>query len=77
MYNKMEWEVIPTLSFSIESSSTFTVPKGVKKIDVFCVGGGGAGSIMGRTASPFTSFSVAAGCGGYTTTLYTIQITLA
>ena len=27
----------------LRSSSTFTVPKGVKKIDVFCVGGGGAG----------------------------------
>ena len=26
------------------SSSTFTVPKGVKKIDVFCVGGGGGGT---------------------------------
>ena len=25
----------------LRSSSTFTVPKGVKKIDVFCVGGGG------------------------------------
>ena len=29
------------------SSSTFTVPKGVKKIDVFCVGGGGAGGLQG------------------------------
>ena len=28
------------------SSSTFTVPKGVKKIDVFCVGGGGGDGAM-------------------------------
>ena len=41
-----------------ESSSTFTVPKGVKKIDVFCVGGGGGGS------SDFSNFGGAAGGTG-------------
>ena len=68
----MEWEVIPTLSFSIESSSTFTVPKGVKKIDVFCVGGGGAGGSYtpnvtnGGSSIVGDICTAAAGCSGNT-----------
>ena len=31
------------------SSTTFTVPKGVKKIDAFCVGGGGGSGMFGLT----------------------------
>ena len=53
--------------FFTESSSTFTVPRGVHKIDVFCVGGGGAS----------TSFSVWAGGGGggYTSTVLGASVT--
>jgi hypothetical protein len=46
------------------SSGTFTVPKGVKSIDVFCVGGGG-GCYDACTA----------GGGGYTKTVKNISVT--
>ena len=54
-----------------ESSSTFTVPKGVKKIDVFCVGGGGAGTTPFEVAS--SCFGVGGG-GGYTTTKLGVDV---
>ena len=46
----------------LRSSSTFTVPKGVKKIDVFCVGGGGSTN------------ELAGGGGGYTTTKLGVNV---
>ena len=65
-------------SLIYESSSTFTVPKGVKKIDVFCVGGGGgrkgssaAGggyttTVLGASVTPGQQLSVVVGAGGDT-----------
>jgi hypothetical protein len=47
------------------SSGTFTVPKGVKSIDVFCVGGGGGG----------TPHCYSGGGGGYTTTTKAASVT--
>ena len=72
----MEWEVIPTLLLFIiqESSSTFTVPKGVKKIDVFCVGGG-AGGGGGYNFSTSSSISGSGGGSGYTITKLGVDIT--
>ena len=51
------------------SSSTFTVPKGVKKIDVFCVGGGGHGN-----AANFIDWHGGGG-GGYTNTVLGASVT--
>ena len=45
-----------------ESSTNFTVPKGVKKIDVFCVGGGG-GTVGGGGGYTKTALSVAVAPG--------------
>ena len=50
------------------SSSTFTVPKGVKKIDVFCVGGGGHG-----VGANFSDWFGGAG-GGYTATKLGVDV---
>ena len=41
------------------SSGVFTVPKGVKEIEVFCVGGGGSG---------YKPFESNGGAGGFTKT---------
>ena len=60
------------------SSSTFTVPKGVKKIDVFCVGGGGGGntSRYGYVGSSVWDFAGGGGGGGgYTTTVLNVDVT--
>ena len=54
-----------------ESSSTFTVPKGVKKIDVFCVGGGGSVPFICVSYSDGEDavfISGGGGGGGYTST---------
>ena len=57
------------------SSSTFTVPKGVKKIDVFCVGGGGGGAVSSfkfiycdNSTTRFQEEAAPGGGGGYTAT---------
>jgi hypothetical protein len=75
-------EYISTLSNSavFTTSGIFTVPKGVKSIDVFCVGGGG-GSIKNETASGYYD-SVAynsakcsgGGGGGYTKTSFNLNL---
>ena len=62
------------------SSTKFTVPKGVKKIDVFCVGGGGSG---GNSNAVSAGFGVNArkylggggGGGGYTNTMKNVAVT--
>ena len=69
-----------------ESSSTFTVPKGVKKIDVFCVGGGGGGGTQGgymytlpTSSGPeeyYTNiWGGGGGGGGYTNTMKNVAVT--
>ena len=62
----------------IHSSTNFTVPKGVKKIDVFCVGGGGGGntSSYGYVGSSVWDFAGGGGGGaGYTTTVLNVDVT--
>ena len=50
------------------TSGTFTVPAGVRSIDVFCVGGGGGGGYNGIDA-PRYDMEFGGGGGGYTKTL--------
>ena len=61
-----------------ESSSTFTVPKGVKKIDVFCVGGGCGGFSArsdGNTSDGYADVGGGGGGGGYTSTKLGADVT--
>ena len=62
------------------SSTKFTVPKGVKKIDVFCVGGGGSGRYStlwspGPYATASFTTGGSGGGGGYTNTMKNIVVT--
>jgi hypothetical protein len=63
------------------SSGTFTVPKGVTKIDVFCVGGGhlGGGCSAGSDGTagyaPCYTSGGYGGSGGFTTTVKSISVT--
>jgi hypothetical protein len=59
------------------SSGTFTVPKGVKKIDVFCVGGGGGargGYASYSYGSGWYGQAAGGGGGGYTKTVKNIAV---
>jgi hypothetical protein len=59
------------------SSGIFTVPKGVKKIDVFCVGGGGAGGPQySYYSGAYQEYQAGYGGGaGYTKTVNGIAVT--
>ncbi len=57
---------------SFTSSGTFTIPAGVRSIDVFCVGGGGAGT-SGRSGG--NVYCGGGGGGGYTNTVKSIAVT--
>lgn len=54
------------------SSGIFTVPAGVKSVDVFVVGGGGGGG-KGKSTTPY-QYCGSGGGGGYTTALYGISV---
>ena len=58
------------------SSSTFTVPKGVKKIDVFCVGGGcgGFSSRSDDCSDSYNDVGGGGGGGGYTATKLGVDV---
>ena len=63
------------------SSTTFTVPKGVKKIDAFCVGGGGQGGKSGTftnylgSGNDVETRAGGGGGGGYTSTVLGADVT--
>ena len=57
------------------SSGTFTVPDGVTRIDVFCVGGGQGGGAGGKYSSSLSHYAGSGGCGGFTTTKKSISVT--
>ena len=69
--------------FTLLRSTTFTVPKGVKKIDAFCVGGGGGGSnyydshsSTDNSGTTTTYVTIGGGGGGgYTTTQLNTEVT--
>lgn len=54
------------------SSGIFTVPYGVRSVDMFCVGGGGGG---GNGTSVSNNYAGGGGGGGYTTTQKSISVT--
>ena len=53
---------------TFKSSGTFTVPAGVRSIDIFCVGGGGSGGRGGTSNSGSGQINGGGGGGGYTAT---------
>ncbi len=55
------------------ASGTFTVPAGVRSIDIFCVGGGAAGSPGKDNGSPY--YGGAGGGSGYTATKKAYAVT--
>lgn len=61
----------------VTSSKVFEVPINVNKIDVFCVGGGGAGgrSLTERYNGEITKRSGGGGGGGYTATAKNVVVT--
>lgn len=61
--------VAPKGMQTFTSSGTFTVPKSVTSIDVFAVGGGGAGGTASGSATG------GGGAGGYTATLKSYKVT--
>lgn len=79
---KLVWQsVIEAGSIKFTESTTWTVPDGMKKIDIFCCGGGGG---AGGTYETVTLDGVAyinyyyygsCGAGGYTNTLLSYDVT--
>jgi hypothetical protein len=57
----------------LTSSQVWTVPSGVKVLDVFCVGGGG-GSAAGEYSDYNTRYGSGGGGGGYTSTLLNLSV---
>ena len=61
---------------SITGTKTWTVPEGVRQIDVFCVGGGGNGSTCcGEGKQVYPNRGGCGGGGGYTATKKAIAVT--
>lgn len=54
--------------YTFTSSGTFTVPTGVSKIDIFCVGGGGGGAGYASGSGTNAHNGGGGGGGGYTAT---------
>ena len=66
-YNVNATTSAPKGSQTFTSSGTFTVPSGVTSIDIFCVGGGGAGGGIYCKDDP-NYFATGGAGGGYTST---------
>lgn len=61
--------------YTFTASGTFTVPTGVSKIDIFCVGGGGGGG-GGLASNSLAAWGAGGGGGGgYTATKTNISVT--
>lgn len=76
---KLVWQnVAPPGEQIFTSSTVWTVPNGVRSVDVFCVGAGGTNSIYDRSASGIQTSnhreSAGAG-GGYTATVKGLSVT--
>lgn len=69
--------VVPAGQVVFTTSQVWTVPTGVKKVDVFLVGGGsgGAGSSIIGTSESRTSFGGFGGSSGYTLTQLDFPVT--
>lgn len=60
------------ISYTYTSSTIVTVPQGYTQADIFCVGGGGAGS-LGRTDS-YDHYGGGGGGGGRTSTAWNVSV---
>ena len=79
---RLAWQsIVEAGSIKFTSSTTWTVPSGIKKIDIFCCGGGGGG---GGSAETVTSSGLkfsdkyyygSCGAGGYTATKLSYDVT--
>lgn len=78
---KLVWQsIVEAGSVKFTSSTTWTVPSGIKKIDIFCCGGGGGagGSYQAVTATSVWSdkyYYGSCGAGGYTATKLSYDVT--
>lgn len=58
----------------LTSSGVWTVPDGVRSIDIFLVGGGGGGGTGEKKGASYPWYSGTGGAGGYTGTWKSIQV---
>lgn len=78
---RLAWQsIIEAGSIKFTSSTTWTVPSGMKKIDIFCVGGGGGAGGSYKTVNATSSWSEkyyygSCGAGGYTATKLSYDVT--
>lgn len=78
---KLVWQsIVEAGSVKFTSSTTWTVPSGIKKIDIFCVGGGGGAGGSYKTVNAGSSWSQkyyygSCGAGGYTATKLSYDVT--
>ena len=63
---------IDPITKTFTGSTTYTIPSGYTKMDVFCVGGGGNGG--GKSSSSSYTSGQGGGAGGYTKTTKNISI---
>jgi hypothetical protein len=78
---RLVWQsIVEAGSVKFTSSTTWTVPSGIKKIDIFCVGGGGGAGGSYKTVNAGSSWSQkyyygSCGAGGYTATKLSYDVT--
>ncbi len=70
------WQLAEDGQQIFTSSGTFTVPDGVHKVDIFCVGGGGrAGTSYKNSLYNHVGSGGGGGAGGYTKTMLGVELT--
>ena len=78
---RLVWQsIVEAGSVKFTSSTTWTVPSGIKKIDIFGVGGGGGAGGSYKTVNAGSSWSQkyyygSCGAGGYTATKLSYDVT--
>lgn len=78
---RLAWQsIVEAGSVKFTSSTTWTVPSGIKKIDIFCCGGGGGAGGSYETITAGSSWSNkyyygSCGAGGYTATKLSYDVT--
>ena len=78
---RLAWQsIVEAGSVKFTSSTTWTVPSGIKKIDIFCCGGGGGAGGSYKTVNAGSSWSQkyyygSCGAGGYTATKLSYDVT--
>lgn len=78
---RLVWQsIVEAGSVKFTSNTTWTVPSGIKKIDIFCVGGGGGAGGSYKYVSAGSSWTEkyyygSCGAGGYTATKLSYDVT--